>query len=87
MTQHDTICRALRYRGFEHVPTAQTKRYTVFRSSRGFIFVGKMGAVRIGNTVTSSVPASDLTKQRLLELGAESETVTQTLERWNREYK
>jgi hypothetical protein len=84
-TQRDLLTAALLARGYEVDRSAKTTKYVVFRPTAGArillksseddlrhrVFAGKMGALRFSDrgTVTSSVPFSDRTINRLLEEG------------------
>jgi hypothetical protein len=71
-TIHDRLVAALRTRGDTMVPD-RSSRYTVFtRTCRetgqkiGFYFVGRAGALRVGRTVTESIPVPAAVRARLL---------------------
>jgi hypothetical protein len=71
-TIHDRLVAALRARGETMVP-GRSSRYTVFtRTCRetgqkiGFYFVGRAGALRVGRTVTESIPVPATIRRRLL---------------------
>jgi hypothetical protein len=71
-TIHDRLVAALIARGESLVPKRSTK-YTVLTRTRrdtgeslGFYFVGRAGALRVGRTVTESIPVPATIRRRLL---------------------
>jgi hypothetical protein len=71
-TIHDRLVAALRARGETMVP-GRSSRYTVFTRTChetgqkiGFHFVGRAGALRVGRTVTKSMPVAAALRARLL---------------------
>jgi hypothetical protein len=74
-TIHHRLVAALIARGESLVPKRSTK-YTVLTRTRrdtgeslGFYFVGRAGALRVGRTVTESIPVPETIKKRLLSGG------------------
>jgi hypothetical protein len=67
-TMKDRLIAALRRRGCETAASRSTK-YEVLENPKTKVryFVGKNGALRIGETVTGSISASDDFKKALLE--------------------
>jgi hypothetical protein len=62
----------------EHLCSAAYTRYvTLRRKAGGFHYVGKSGAVRIGDTVAASRPLSDEAKRRLLAEAEGADTATE----------
>jgi hypothetical protein len=54
-------------RGALPVPGHRSTRYVALkRKDGGFYYVGKAGALRIGDTVATSRPLADVAKRRLL---------------------
>jgi hypothetical protein len=57
----------MRLRGALPVPGHRSTRYVALkRKDGGFYYVGKAGALRIGDTVATSRPLADVAKRRLL---------------------
>lgn len=70
MTLHDQICRGLDRLGYPR-EAGRSAKYTTFsdptREGRR-VFVGRLGAVRVGRIATQSIPSDGL-KQRALSVG------------------
>lgn len=73
MTTRDRIVAALLARGEKELPSKSRKYRTFTRThggtQHGFYFVGKLGALRFGQTSTGSIALSDDAKASLI-LGA-----------------
>ncbi len=68
-TIHDRLVAALIARGETVVKGARTTKYTVVtRHNGGFYYIGKAGALRIGQTIADSRSAPNL-RARLLDCG------------------
>lgn len=70
-TKQDKFADALIARGERELPSRSQKFRTFTRertaSVQGyFYFLGRAGSLRVGRTVSRSVPVSDVTKRRLL---------------------
>jgi hypothetical protein len=71
-TIHDRLVAALTARGETLVPGRSTKYTVLTRTKRdtgeslGFYFVGRAGALRVGRTVTESIPVPEAVRARLL---------------------
>lgn len=67
-TQKQMLEGALKMRGYVQIQT-QTRKYTVWRNDEPsrMMFVGKMGALRVGRTSTGSVPCAESFKRALIE--------------------
>lgn len=71
-TQAQRLIAALFAEGHEPIKAYNTTKYQVFRDKRSdsaFFFVGRMGALRYGTTITSSFPAERLKAQLLVKYG------------------
>ena len=62
MKNQDAICKALSNRGFDQVKST-SRKYKKFETSNPdiFYFVGKSGALRLGNNVSNSISRSNNT--------------------------
>ncbi len=66
MTLRETVAKSLEALGEKRV-TAKTEKFWVYtRSTGGFYFLGKNGAVRVGRTATDSIPLSEPVRRALL---------------------
>ena len=67
MTIKEKLIAALKARGFKAVES-RTRKYEVFKGDGDkLIFVGKAGALRIGKTVTDSIPSERFKAMLLTE--------------------
>jgi hypothetical protein len=76
MTMQMRLVVALQARGAKLVTPSPTRKYIVLtREPWGFYYVGKNGALRVGRTVSGSIPVDKFRAQPL----AETEKVEQLL--------
>ena len=85
MTLQEQICRGLTRLGYRADPAGQraTARYVVYHAllrSTHRVYVGTMGALRVGSNVTSSVPL-DGPKAKALTAGLPSDESWAALKR------
>ncbi len=65
MTLRDTIAKTLEAKDEKSV--GFTKKFLIYtRSAGGYYFLGKNGAVRVGRTVTTSIPLNEPARRALL---------------------
>jgi hypothetical protein len=70
ITKQLAICAALRRRGFKPRPDKDTRKFVVFESATGRLYwVGKMGALRIGPSVSKTMSLGDNKANHLAKEG------------------
>lgn len=67
-TLREKYIEALKAKSYEEV-NSRSSKYVVFRRDAEFYFyIGKSGSLRIGRTITGSVPVTKAYKNSLLEM-------------------
>lgn len=70
MTKQDKLIEILKAEGSEVVTACRSEKYVCMTRTRGegFYWIGKSGALRVGNTVSSSIALPELAKRLLAGL-------------------